>query len=256
MMPQSLAHILDPPTHRPQIGLPLVEEIRVVEHEAHYPRAVRRRVADLTALQNGKLRPNSTDGVSGVCARPGDEMKRTGSLAVEPEIFGEGLRDAELEALFDEVADGPGIILEIARCEALIGTVEEREMLLGANNGGELSPLLAGEIHAGGVVGAGVQEHDATFWGLLDGGLHAGEVETLGLGGEVWVCPDGEVNIGEDLVVVCPCWGGEINGLVGGTRVKFGEEEGSEVDGAGAGNSLKADNLRRGSICCLWDISG
>lgn len=221
MVPQRLAHIYDPPTHRPQIGFPILKESRVIEYETSYPRAVRGRVADLAALQDGKLGSDPADGVLGVCARPGHEVECTGPFAVKPEVFGEGLRDAKLEALPNEVADGPGVVLEIARRKALVSAVEEGKVLLGANDGCELFPLLPGGVHAGGVVRAGMQEHDTTLWGLLNGGLHAGEVKTLGLGGEVGVSFDGEVNVGEDLVVVRPCWRGEINGLVGGAGVKF-----------------------------------
>ena len=49
--------------------------------------------------------------------------------------------------------------------------------------------------------------------------------------------------------MVGPSWGGEVDGLVGRTRVEFGEEEGSEVDGAGAGDGLEACGLSSVSVC-------
>ncbi len=107
-------------------------------------------------------------------------------------------------------------------------------------------------------MGAGVQEEDAAFWGLFDGGAHAVEVEAFGFDREVGVGFYGELNVGEDLVVVCPCWGGEVDGLIGRAGIEAGEEEGAEVDGAGAGDGLEACDLgwscERGIKICI-DIS-
>ncbi len=45
--------------------------------------------------------------------------------------------------------------------------------------------------------------------------------------------------------MVGPCWGGEVDGLVGRARVEFGEEEGAQVDGASAGDGLEACYLSK-----------
>ena len=158
------------------------------------------------------------DGALSVWTGSSDEVEGTGSFAVETEIFGEGLRDAEFEALVDEVADCPGVIFEIAGCETLIRAVEEGEVFLCADYFGEFDPLFAGGIDACGVVGAGVQEDYASFGGLFYGGALAGEVVAFGGRVEVGVGFYGEVDVAEDLVVVGPCWGGEVDGLGGGTR--------------------------------------
>lgn len=92
-------------------------------------------------------------------------------------------------------------------------------------------------------MGAGVQEDDAAFRGRVDGGAHALVVEAFGLGGEVGVGFYGEIDVGEDLVVIGPCWGGEVDGLVVGAHVEFGEEETAEVDGTGARDGLEAGDL-------------
>lgn len=83
-------------------------------------------------------------------------MERASAFAVEAEVFGEGLRDAHFEALGDEVADGPGVVFEVTGCETLVRAVEEREVFALADDFGELDPLVAGGIDAGGVVGAGM----------------------------------------------------------------------------------------------------
>lgn len=173
---EGLAHVLDAAAHRAQVGFPLGEEGRVVEHGAGDAGAVRGRVADLAALQDGQLGTDAADGGGGVRAGAGDEVEGTGTLAVEAEVFGEGLGDAELEGLGDEVADGPGVVFEVAGGEALVGAVEEGEVLLGADGFGELDPLVVGEVHPGRVVGAGVQQDDASGRGLFDGREHPGEI--------------------------------------------------------------------------------
>ena len=88
-----------------------------------------------------------------------------------------------------------------------------------SNDFGDLLPLLAGRVDARGVVRAGVEQDDAAFWSGFYGRAQPVEVEAFGLGGEVWVGLYGEVDVGEDLVVIGPCWGGEVDGLVGRTRV-------------------------------------
>lgn len=243
LAPQRFPHVDDPATHRAEILFPFLEEFPVVEHQAGDAGAVRGRVADFTALEDGELRRDSTDGVLGVGAGARDEMEGAGPFAVEAEILGERLRDAEFEALLDEVADGPGVVFEVARGEALVGAVEEGEVGFGADDLGDVGPLGVGEVDAGGVVGAGVQEDDAAFGGGFDGGAHAVVVEAFGLRGEVRVGFYGEVDVGEDLVVVGPGWGGEVDGLVVGAEVEFGEEEAAEVDGAGAGDGLEGGHL-------------
>ena len=112
---------------------------------------------------------DARDGVLGVWARAGDEVEGACSFAVEAEVLGEGLGDAEFEALVDEVADGPGVVFEVARGETLVGAVEEWEVVFGADDFCEVGPLGVGGVYAGGVVGAGVEEDDAAFGGLRDG---------------------------------------------------------------------------------------
>lgn len=166
------------------------------------------------------MRGYAGDGALGVGAGASDEVESTGAFAVETEVFGEGLRDAEFEALVDEVADSPGVIFEIAGCETLVGAVEEGEVFLCADHFGEFDPLFTGRIDACGVVGAGVQEDYASFGGLFDGGAHTGEVEAFGGRGEVGIGFYGEVDVAEDLVVVGPCWGGEVDGLGVGAGIE------------------------------------
>lgn len=50
-------------------------------------------------------------------------------LTVEAKVFGEGLSHEQLKALGDKVADGPGVFIQTAGGETLIGRVKEHEQV-------------------------------------------------------------------------------------------------------------------------------
>ncbi len=223
--PQRPAHLLDAPTHGPQVLFPFKEQSRIIEDSASNAGAVRRRVADFGSLQDRELGADAADRGSCIWAGTGDKVEGATTFAIEAKVFGKGLCDAKFEALRDEVADGPGVVFEITRCETLVGAVEKGEVLPRTYGLGEFDPLGLGEVDAGRVMGAGMQQDDTTLRGLSDGGMHAGEVETFGMGMEVRVRFYRNVDVGEYLIMISPCWGGEIDGLIQGAREEFGEEE-------------------------------
>lgn len=242
-LPQALAHLRNATTHRLQILLPLLEQSLIIQHPASDTRAIRRRVTDLTALQNSQLRRDMRISLAGLRTGCGNEMECARALAIQTKVLSEGLGHAQLEALLDEVAHGPGVANEITRGETLVGAVKEGEMVALAHDDGDVLPLGLGQIDTGGVVGADVQEDDGAGGSIAQGGEHAGEVEAFGLRVEVGVVGEGEVDVGEDLVVVGPGWVGEVDGgfRVGG--VEFGEEESAQVHGTGAGDGLEGAYL-------------
>lgn len=221
---QGGAHFLDAAAHGAQVVFPLGEEGLVVEDGAGDAGAVGGRVADLGSLQDGQLRGDAADGAAGVRTGSGHEVEGACALAVQAEVLGEGLGDAELETLGNKVPHCPGVVLEAPGCEALVGAVEEGKVVLCADGFGELDPLVVGEVDAGRVVSTGMQEDDATRRRLLNGRYHAREVKAFGLRGEIGVGFYREIDIGKNLVVVGPCWGGEVDGLIRGAGIEFGEE--------------------------------
>ena len=61
------------------------------------------------------------------------------------------------------------------------------------------------------------------------------------------------MNIGEDLVVVGPCWGGDVDGW-GGFGKELGEKEAAEMDCTSTRNRLEGDGLLT-AVCqmmCSW----
>ena len=159
------------------------------------------------------MRGDTLGNVLGLGAGGGDEVETARAFTVEAKVFGEGLGDAEFEAFGDEVAEGPGVIGEVATCETLVCTVEEGEVALGSHDCGDFFPLLLGGVYARGIVGAGVEEDDAAFWGITESGEHAIEVKAFGGGEEVGVGLDGQMDVAEDLVVVGPGGVGEVDRL-------------------------------------------
>lgn len=238
---QSCAHLDDAARHGAQVTLPLGEQLFVIEHCGSDAGTVRGRVGDLGALEDGELGGNALGSVLGVRAGGCDEVEAAGALAIQTKVLGVRLCDQELEALLDEVADGPVIGVQRAGGEALVCAVEEGELLPLLHDGGNLFPLVLSGVDARGVVCAGVEEDDAAFGCRPEGAEHAVKVEALGLLAEVWVVLDWEVHVGEDLVVVCPCWRAEVDGLgLGcGRVVEPLEEEATEVVGASTGDGLE-----------------
>src|SRR5579862_7134083 len=150
-------------------------------------------VADLATLKDCELRGDAFSRVLGVGNWGSDEVEAARAFTVEAKVFGEGLGNAELKTFGDEVTEGPGIVGEVTACEALISAVEEWEVAFGPYNGGDFSPLLLCGVYSCGVVGAGMEEYDASFRGSSKSGDHATEVKALGRGVEVRVGLDREV---------------------------------------------------------------
>lgn len=240
---QAAAHLHDPAAHRAQIGLPLRKQRGVVEDPRRDARAVRGRVRDLGPLQDGQLRRHVRGCRGRLWARRGDEVERACALAVQAEVLCEGLRDAQLEALRDEVADRPGIAGEVTGGEALVRAVEKGEVPCLTHGGGDLLPLVLGWVDTGGVVSAGVEKDDGAPRCGAEGIEHAGDVEAPGGRREVGVGGSAEVDVGEDLCVVGPGGGGEVDCWFRLGGVEFGQEEAAEMDGTGAGDCLEGDDL-------------
>ena len=241
---QTTAHLLDTTAHSAEILLPLRKESRVIEDLASNAGAIGRRVRNLRALQDRQLASDVGVGSGGIGAGCGDEVESTSTLTVETEVLGEGLGDAQLEALLDEVADRPCVAGQVAGREALVCGVEEGEVAALAHDGGDLLPLVLGWVDAGGVVGTGVQQDDGACRRRPQRLQHAVEVKALGRRREVGVVGQLQADVGEDLVVIGPCRVGEVDGGLLG--VELGQEETAQMDSAGSRNGLQGTDLRAG----------
>lgn len=229
---QSLAHLHDAAGHSSEVLLPLGEELRGVQDSAGNASTVQGRVGDFGSLEGSELGVDADGAGGGIVGGGKDGVEGTSTLTIETEVLGETLSNEELEALLDEVVDGPGIAGEVARGKALVGAVEEGEVVLLAHNLGDLLPLLLGRVNTSGVVGAGVEDEDGALRGVLESRLHALPVKALGLLVEVGVCGNIETDVLEDLVVVDP---GRVRHVDSpAASEELGQEEGAQMDSTGS----------------------
>lgn len=158
-------------------------------------------------------------------------------------------------ALLDKVANGEGVLVNVATGEALIGHVEKGKVALLLGDLGELLPLLLRGVDTGRVVGAGVEEEDAALRGGLDVGDHALEVEADGVLVVVAVLLDLEAGVGEDGLVVGPGRGGDVNLLVAG--VEAGEEVGADAQGTSTRDGLgDGQAVESGRVLTVGELGG
>lgn len=92
-----------------------------------------------------------------------------------------------------------------------------------------------------------MEEDYTSVWSIANSVFHAFKVESFGFFGEVWVGRNWELDIGEDLVVVCPGWIAEVD--CWGGLVEFGDEESAQVNGTCTGYGLNG-------MCSLFFQSG
>ena len=171
-----------------------------------------------------------------------------GRTAQSYHVLGEGLGQAGLVALLNEVAERESVLVGVARGEALVGHVEEGVVVAVLDSIADLLPLLLSGVNTSGVVCASVEEDNASFRCRFECADQAVKVKTLGLFAEVWVVLDREVDVGEDLVVVCPCWRAEVDrlGFRCGGVVELLEEETTKVVGTSAGDGLEGGDTLLG----------
>lgn len=157
-------------------------------------------------------------------------------------------------ALLNKVADGKGILVNVATGKALVGHVEESKVVHLLGDLGKLLPLLGGRVNAGRVVSASVQEEDAALGGGLHVGNHALKVEANSILVVVAVLLDLEAGVGEDGLVVGPRGGRDENLLV--TGVEALEESGADSQGTSAGDGLRNGNAVEGCILTVGELGG
>jgi hypothetical protein len=232
---ESRAHLNDAVSHALDLTEPLLVQSGVVHDGGGDASTVDGRVGVEGTDEDLDLRLNALL-LLGVLA---DKREGTDTLAVQTHVLGEGLAQSDVVALLDEVTGSEGILVSVTAGKALVGHVEEGEVVLLLHDIADLAPLGLGRVDTGGVVGAGVEQDDALLGGGLDVGDQTLEVETDGLLVVVAVLGDLETGVGEDSLVVGPTGVGEVDLLR--ARVELLEESASNAEGTGAGDGLGDD---------------
>ena len=143
----------------------------------------------------------------------------------------------DFKALFDKVADGPGICVQRASGKALVCAVEEDKKVPGLADFCNLSPLLSGGVDPSGVVGAGVQDDNGSGRCLSQIFHHAREVKSSGLSVPVAVLTEvGIAGPPKDEAMVAPGGVGVVDRVSAENPV---EEVGANSQSAGATQRLE-----------------
>jgi len=103
----------------------------------------------------------------GLFRRGSSQGERADTLSVETHVFCKALRERNLVALLDEVANGKGVASGVTRGKALVSHIEEGKEAFLLDNCGNFSPLLLCGIDTSGVVRAGMEQDNATWFGVL-----------------------------------------------------------------------------------------
>lgn len=161
-------------------------------------------------------------------------------------------------ALLDEVADGESIAVSVAGGKALVCHVEERKVALGLDGIANRLPLLNGRVDTSRVVGACVQQDNASLRGVLQILNHALEVQSDGVLVVVPVLLDLQTAVLEDGIVVGPAGSGNVDGLCAGVvalhEVSTDTQSTCAGDGLGDCYPVALDSLALGAVC--EDCSG
>jgi hypothetical protein len=150
------------------------------------------------------------------------------------------------------VTERKGVLVGVTAGKALVGHVEEGEVVTGLDRVGDLDPLLLRRINTSWVVCAGVEQDNAALGHGLDVGDHALEVEANGVLVVVAVLLDLQARVLEDGIVVRPRGGGDVDGLCAGVvALEEGTTDAESArarDGLGDGDAVFGQRGRVGAV--------
>ncbi|KAG0940460.1 hypothetical protein G6F31_015151 [Rhizopus arrhizus] len=222
---------MDALAHLGQLLLPHRAQVRVGQHAGHQRGTVGGRAGVDRADHALDLRLHGL----GVRGGRGDHRQRTHALAVQRERLGVRVGDDEaVNAGLGDDAHGGAVLLD-ALVEALVGHVDEGEQLLVFQQLRDLLPLGDGEVGAGGVVAAGVQQHHGAGLQLAQVGQHAVEIDAMGGWVEVGVIHHLEAGRAEHGAVVFPA---RVAQRDGGVRQQLLQHVGADAQRTAATHRL------------------
>ena len=231
---ESLTHVNDAVGHSSALLVPLSLQLGVTQDGLDNASTVERRVGPEGTGGGLQLGSHALLLLLGGADHGGSSA----ALSVETEVLGEGLGEADLVAVSDELADGEGISLHISRGETLVSAVEDHSAVVGLDSLADLLPLLLGGIHSGGVVGASVEQEGRLGRSVLNLLHNTVEVQLV-VGIEVLVLLVGNTGGVEHTKVVRPGGVGNVHALVG---LHVLHEVSQKTEGTGSRKSLADGN--------------
>jgi hypothetical protein len=150
------------------------------------------------------------------------------------------------------VTERKGVLVGVTAGKALVGHVEEGEVVARLDSVGDLDPLLLSWVNTGWVVGASMEQDNATLGHGLDIGNHALKVEANGVLVVVAVLLDLQAGVLEDGIVVGPRGSGDVDGLCAGVvTLEEGATNAERTrarDGLGDGDAVFVQWSRVGAV--------
>ena len=234
---------MDARAHRTQLAFPKRAQLAARQHPSYQRRAVRGRAGidgaddalDLRLHRLGRVRIRT------------DHRQRAHALAIQREGLGVRIgHDEAVDAGLGDDAYG-GAIFRDALVEALVGHVDEGEKAAFLQQRRDLLPLRDGQVGAGGVVAARMQQDHGTGFQPAQVGQHAGEIQAMRGGVEIGVVDDVEAGRAEYGAMVFPAG---IADRHRGVRqqllqqVRAHAQGAAAADGLGGGDAAGGDQLR------------
>ena len=196
---QALTHHLDALAHGGQLIGPLLAQRGRLQHLGHQHAAVGGRAGIVAAHGRHQL----ADHQLRLILVRADHAQAAHALAIQREALGKRVGHEEAHARVRQRAQRKGILVD-AIAKALVGNVQVGQQLAGFDDFDQLRPLRRVQVHAGRVVAAGVQQHDALRRQRLDRREHGVELQALGGGVVVGVGVDLKARAFKDGLVVVP----------------------------------------------------
>mmetsp|Transcript_36322 Transcript_36322/g.92813 ORF Transcript_36322/g.92813 Transcript_36322/m.92813 type:complete len:398 (+) Transcript_36322:1012-2205(+) len=249
---QAGAHGDDAVRHGLHLAVPLLLQRGVAQDLGHNERAVQRGVGVGGAGDGLELALHSR-GLRRILA---NHRQASDALAVQAHVLCVRLAQSNLVPILQEDLDGLTVLHAVTACKALVRHVKEGKVVLLLHHLAHSGPLLRGGVHAGGVVGAGVQQEHAAAGRCLHVLHHSLKVEAASLGLVVPVGGLFHPGVAPDVVVVGPGGHGDVDLAVGHVALL---EVRHQAAGARAGQSLhRRDALLRdgGVVVAIGQLDG
>ncbi|CFN66877.1 Uncharacterised protein [Bordetella pertussis] len=192
-------HRLDALAHGAQLGLPRLPQRRRAQHLGDDARAMGRRVAVDGADGAGQLAQHAAGLLGGFA----DHAQPAAALAVQREILRERVGHHTGHARLGQGPHSIGVVVQ-AIAEALVGHVDEGDQAALAQHRNQRVPLGAIEVHAGRVVAAGVQQHDAAGRQAAHRGQHLVKAQAAAGVVVIGICVHREAGALENGAMVFP----------------------------------------------------
>ena len=215
----------DPRTHGLDFLAPLLFQLCITEDGRHHGGTVIRRCRPQVASDIRQLATYIGELFS--IRRTDDQC--THAVAIQAEVLRAGAGDQHFRQLGGKQAHRPGVLLQ-AIAKALVGEVDQRQQLAFTHDLQDLAPVILGQVKAGRVMAARVQQYHVALGHAGQGCQHRRHIQAV-VAAHVRVMADLEPGLGKNGFVDRP---GRVAQPHATARQAVGDKVGTQAQGAGA----------------------